>query len=47
MDLFSLLFFYKPDSIAHILALVDFTSQFIVTMPTNNKPEMLVTTELY
>ena len=40
IDLLSLKVFYNPYSIANILALVDFTIQFRVTMDTNNKPAM-------
>ena len=36
MDMFTLRFFYNPDYIANILALFDVTSQFIVSIDTNN-----------
>ena len=39
-----LIFFYNPDSISSILALVDVTSQFRVTMDTNNESAMFVHT---
>ena len=38
MDLFPFIVFYKPDYITNILSLVDVTSNFIVTMDTNNEP---------
>ena len=38
---------YKPYSISNILALVDVTSQVIVTMDTNNEPAMFVHTIPY
>ena len=44
MDLLPLLVFYKPDSIANILELVDVISQLIVTIDTNNKTVMFIHT---
>ena len=41
MDLLRLIFFYNQDSIAIILALVNVTIQFRVTMDINNKPVMI------
>ena len=42
MDIFPLKVFYNPDSIANILELIAITSQFIVAMDTNNKPDVVV-----
>ena len=44
VDLLPLRVFYHPYSIDSILALVDATSQFRVTIDTNNKTSMLVHT---
>ena len=47
MDLFTLRVFYNPYSIVNIFSLVDVTSQFRVTMDTNNEPAILVQTIPY
>ena len=47
MDMLPLKIFYIPDSISKILALVDVISQFIVTVDTNNEPDMFVHTGPY
>ena len=44
MYLLPLRVFYNPYYISNILALIDVTSQFRVTMDTNNKPSMFVHT---
>ena len=44
MYLLPLRFFYNPDYISNILELINVTSQFRVTMDTNNKPSMFVHT---
>ena len=41
VDMLPLKVFYNTDSIANILALLYVTSQYRVTMDTNNKPTML------
>ena len=47
MDMFPLIVFYNPYSIAAILSLIDVTSHFIITMDTNNDPAMFVHTGPY
>ena len=42
--LFPLIVFYSPDSIANIFTLIDVTSEFRVTIDTNNEPAMFVHT---
>ena len=47
MDMLSLRVFYNPDFVARIMALVDVTSKFRVTMDTINEPAMFVHTGPY